>query len=147
MFLVNAPPDEGAWLEAPDGTRHPIKGSCSLGRAAASTIVFESLKVSRRHALIHLQNIGELWLIDFGSSNGTFLNKRRIHHPIRLRDGDQITIGDQVFKVREPVAISKEYKTDGVQGGLREIETVPCWLLVADIRVFTPLSRQLPSQD
>src|SRR5437667_6513075 len=27
---------------------------------------------ARRHALIHLQNIGELWLIDFGSSKGTF---------------------------------------------------------------------------
>ena len=96
--------------------------------------------------LIHLQNIGELWLIDFGSSNGTFLNKRRIHHPIRLNDGDQITIGDQVFKVRDPVAISEEYKTDVMQGTLREIETVPCWLLVADIRGFTPLSRQMQSR-
>ena len=96
---MNAPPEEGAWLEAADGRRHPIKGSCSLGRAGANTIVLESPKVSRRHALIHLQNIGELWLIDFGSSNGTFLNKRRIHHPIRLSDRDQITIGDQVFKV------------------------------------------------
>jgi len=109
--------------------------------------VLESPKVSRRHALIHLQNIGELWLIDFGSSNGTFVNKRRIHHPIRLSDGDQITIGDQIFKVRQPVGISKEYKTDAMQGTLREIETVPCWLLVADIRGFTPLSRQLQSQD
>ena len=44
--------------------RHPIKGSCSLGRAGANTIVVESPKVSRRHVLIHLQNIGELWLID-----------------------------------------------------------------------------------
>ena len=78
---MNAPPEEGAWLEAADGTFHPIQGSCSLGRAAANTIVVESPKVSRRHALIHLQNIGELWLIDFGSSNGTFLNRRRIHHP------------------------------------------------------------------
>jgi adenylate cyclase len=103
--------------------------------------------VSRRHALIHLQNIGELWLIDFGSSNGTFLNKRRIHHPIRLSDGDRITVGDQVFKVREPVAISEEYKTDVMQRTLREIETVPCWLLVADIRGFTPLTRQMQGQD
>ncbi|PYL82053.1 MAG: hypothetical protein DMF21_03235 [Verrucomicrobia bacterium] len=93
-FCVSAPPEEGAWLEAADGKRHLIKGSCSLGRTAANTIVLQSPKVSRRHALIHLQNIGELWLIDFGSSNGTFLNKRRIHHPIRLSDGDQITIGD-----------------------------------------------------
>jgi adenylate cyclase len=144
---VSAPPEEGAWLEAADGKRHPIKGSCSLGRGAANTIVLESPKVSRRHALIHLQNIGELWLIDFGSSNGTFLNKRRVHHPIRLNDGDQITIGDQVFKFRQPVAISEDYKTDLIQRTLREIEFIPCWLLVADICGFTPLSRRMQSED
>jgi len=144
---VNASQEEGAWLEAADGKRHPIHGSCSLGRTAANTIVLQSPKVSRRHALIHLQNIGELWLIDFGSSNGTFLNKRRIHHPIRLSDGDQITIGDQLFTLRQPVALSEEYKTDVVQRTLREIENIPCWLLVADIRNFTPLGRSMQSQD
>ena len=144
---MNAPPEEGAWLEAADGTRHPIQGSCSLGRTAANTIVLESPKVSRRHALIHLQNIGELWLIDFGSSNGTFLNKRRIQHPVRLSDGDQITIGDQVLTLRQPLGISEEYKSDVVQRTLREIENIPCWLLVADIRGFTPLSRQMQSDD
>ena len=110
-------------------------------------MVLDSPKVSRRHALIHLQNIGELWLIDFGSSNGTFLNKRRIHHPFRLSDGDQITIGDQVFRFRQPLAISEEYKTDVMQRTLREIEKVPCWLLVADIRGFTPLSQHVQSDD
>jgi adenylate cyclase len=144
---VNVPPEEGAWLEAIDGTSYSIRGSCSLGRTAANTIVLESPKVSRRHALIHLQNIGELWLIDFGSSNGTFLNKRRIHHPIRLSDGDQITIGDQVFTLRQPAAASEPYKTEVTQRTLREIESVPCWLLVADIRGFTPLSRHVQSQD
>ena len=144
---MSAPPEEDAWLEAADATRHLIKGSCSLGRAGANTIVLESPKVSRRHALIHLQNIGELWLIDFGSSNGTFLNKRRIHHPIRLRDGDHITISDQLLTFRQPVTISEEYKTDVMQRTLRELENIPCWLLVADIRGFTPLSRQLQSED
>ena len=144
---MSAPPEEGAWLEAADGTCHPIKGSCSLGRAAANTIALASPKVSRRHALIHLQNIGELWLVDFGSSNGTFLNKRRIHHPIRLNDGDQITIGDQVFKFRQPLALSEQHKTDVMQRTLREIENVSCWLLVADIRGFTPLSRHVQSED
>jgi len=144
---VTAPPEEGAWLEAADGKRHPIHGSCSLGRIAANMIVLESPKVSRRHALIHLQNIGEPWLIDFGSSNGTFLNKRRIHQPVRLSDGDQITIGDEVFKFRQPLAISDEYKTVVTQRTLREIENIPCWLLVADIRSFTPLSRSMQSGD
>jgi len=144
---VSVPPEEGAWLEAADGKRHPIHGSCSLGRIAANTIVLESPKVSRRHALIHLQNIGEPWLIDFGSSNGTFLNKRRIHQPVRLSDGDQITIGDEVFKFRQPLTISDEYKTVVTQRTLREIENIPCWLLVADIRGFTPLSRSMQSED
>jgi adenylate cyclase len=146
-FGVSEPPEEGAWLEAADGKCYPIKGSCSLGRAAVNTIMLDSPKVSRRHALIHLQNIGELWLIDFGSSNGTFLNKRRIHQPIRLSDGDQITIGDQLFKLRQSLPVSEEYKTPVLQRTLREIENVPCWLLVADIRGFTPLSRQMQSED
>jgi len=146
-FHVSVPPEEGAWLEAGDGKRHLIHGSCSLGRIAANMIVLESPKVSRRHALIHLQNIGEPWLIDFGSSNGTFLNKRRIHQPVRLSDGDQITIGDEVFKFRQPLAISDEYKTVVTQRTLREIENIPCWLLVADIRSFTPLSRSMQSGD
>jgi len=144
---MRVPPEEGAWLEAAGGRRHPIKGFCSLGRSGANTIVLESPKVSRRHALIHLQNIGELWLIDFGSSNGTFLNNRRIHHPIRLSDGDQITIGDQVLKIRQPIAISEEYKTNFMQQTAPEIENVLCWLLVADLRGFTPLSREMPSED
>src|SRR5436309_12488479 len=145
--VVDASEEEGAWLEASDGKRHALHGSSSLGRTAANRIVLESPKVSRQHALIHLQNIGEFWLIDFGSSNGTFLNKRRIHHPIRLNDGDQITIGDQTLMLRQPAAISKEYRTDLVQRTLREIENVPCWLVVADIRGFTPLSRSMQSED
>ena len=144
---MNESREEDAWLEAADGKRHPVHGSCSLGRTTTNTIVLESPKVSRRHALIHLQNIGELWLIDFGSSNGTFLNKRRIHHPIRLSDGDEITIGDQVLKLRQPLAISDEHKTALIQRTLREIENIPCWLLVADIRGFTPLSRHMQSED
>ena len=144
---MNVPPEESAWLEAADGTRHPIRGSCSLGRTAANTVVLESPKVSRRHALIHLQNIGEPWLIDFGSSNGTFVNKRRINHPIRISDGDQITIGDQVLTFRQPISISREPKTDLLQRTLREIENIPCWLLVADILGFTRLTRQMQSED
>jgi len=33
------------------------------------------------------------------------------------------------------------------QRTLREIENIPCWLLVADIRGFTPLSRSMQSED
>jgi adenylate cyclase len=143
---VSASNEGAAWLEAADGKRYAIHGSCSLGRSTANTVVLGSPKVSRRHALIHLQNLGECWLIDFGSSNGTFLNKRRIHYPVHLHDGDHITIGDEVLGFHQPVEISDEYKTMLTQRTLREIENVPCWLLVADIRNFTPLSRSMESE-
>ena len=143
---MNPSQEEGAWLESADGKRHTLHGSSSLGRTATNNIVLESPKVSRRHALIHLQNIGEFWLIDFGSSNGTFLNKQRIHHPVRLRDSDQITIGDKVFRFRQPQQISEEYKTIVTKQTLREIENIPCWLLVADIRNFTRLSESMRNE-
>jgi adenylate cyclase len=142
---VDAPEEEGAWLEASDGKRHVLHASSSLGRTAANRIVLESPKVSRQHALIHLQNIGEFWLIDFGSSNGTFLNKRRIHHPVRLSDSDQITVGDSVFTFRQPGTHTEEYKTIAQQT-LRRVENISCWLLLADIRNFTSLSRSMESE-
>jgi len=142
---MNRPEEEGAWLEM-NGEHHTIHGNCSVGRAAANTLVLDSPKVSRLHALIQLQNIGEFWLIDLGSSNGTFLNKRRVHHPVRLHDQDKILIGGRLFIFRQPEEISPEYQTTIAERTIQEIENVSCWLLVADIVGFTPLSRSLVSE-
>jgi pSer/pThr/pTyr-binding forkhead associated (FHA) protein len=84
------------WLDR-EGQKHILQGSCSIGRAALNTLVLDSAKVSRLHAIIHYEHAGAFWLVDLGSSNGTYLNKRRIHEPVRLRDGDQITIGGNTF--------------------------------------------------
>jgi adenylate cyclase len=108
-------------------------------------VVLDSPKVSRRHAIINLQNAGEFWLIDLGSSNGTFLNKRRVHQPVRLCDMDQITIGGVVFTFRQPAEILNQLRTTMAQQTIRETANIPCWLLVADIENFTPLSRSMVS--
>jgi len=135
---------EGAWLES-GWSKFPVHGGCSIGRSPKNAVVLDSPKVSRRHAIINVQNVGEFWLIDLGSSNGIFLNKRRIHQPLRLSDYDQIVIGDSVFTFRQPEQLSDDYRTTFVERTIREIENVPCWLLVADIENFTPLSRSLAS--
>src|SRR5437660_448873 len=127
---MSAEDDSKAWLETPGRERVPLLGNCSFGRAATNTTVIESPKVSRRHAIINVQNIGEFWLIDLGSSNGTFLNGRRVHQPMRLCDLDQIAIGDYAFTFRQPVEISDNYRTTFLQRTIREIANVPCWLLV-----------------
>ena len=142
---MNQPEEEGAWLET-NGEHHVLHGTCSVGRASANTLVLDLPKVSRMHALIQLQNIGEFWLVDLGSSNGTFLNKRRVHQPVRLHDQDKILIGGRQFIFRQPEEISPDYQTTIAERTIQEIENAPCWLLVADIVGFTALSRSLVSE-
>ena len=82
-----------AELEQPGGERAALQGTCSLGRAPGNDIVLPGDKVSRRHAQIQRQQGNEFWLVDLGSSNGTFLNGRRVAQAILLADQDQIDIG------------------------------------------------------
>jgi adenylate cyclase len=137
--------EQGAWLESCDSKTTPIPGNLSIGRSSKNRLILDSPKISRRHALINAQNVGEFWLIDLGSSNGTFLNKRRVHQPVQLCDRDQIAIGDTVFTFRQSMEISEAFRSTFVERTIREIANVPCWLLVADIENFTPLSRSLTS--
>jgi adenylate cyclase len=135
-----------AWLER-EGREHILEGSCSIGRATLNTVVLDSAKVSRLHAIIHSERPGVFWLVDLGSSNGSFLNKRRIHEPTRLRDCDQITIGGNTFIFRQSRDPSDRPRSTAPVVTLQEeIEEIPCWLLVADIKNFTPLTRELLSQ-
>jgi adenylate cyclase len=143
MSLTEEP---DAWLER-EGREHILEGSCSIGRATLNTLIIDSAKVSRLHAIIHSERAGAFWLVDLGSSNGTFLNKRRIHEPTRLRDCDQITIGSNTFTFRQSRDPSDRPRSTAPVVTLQEeIEEVPCWLLVADIKNFTPLTRELLSQ-
>ena len=141
MDLVEA----GAWLESPGREKIQLQGNCSLGRSPKNRVVIESPKASRRHCIINLQNVGEFWLIDLGSSNGTFLNKRRVHQPVRLTDQDQIVVGDAPFTFRQPEEISGDRRTTIMENTIRETAHIPVWLLVADIENFTPLSRRMES--
>jgi len=135
-----------AWLERED-QHHVLESSCSIGRAKLNTLIVDSAKVSRLHAIIHSEHSGAFWLVDLGSSNGTFLNRRRIHEPTRLRDCDQITIGGNTFIFRQSRDPSDRLRSTAPVLTLQEqIEEVPCWLLVADIKNFTPLSRELLSE-
>jgi len=135
-----------AWLDR-DGEQHRLEGNCSIGRAALNSMVLDSPKVSRLHAIIHLEENGAFWLIDLGSSNGTFLNKRRIHEPVRLHDRDEINIGGWAFIFHQPRGKSSAELKGTPLVTVQELESADCWLLVADLKNFTPLSRSMPSGD
>lgn len=58
------------------------------------------LLISRKHAQI-IQQGGQFWLEDLGSTNGTYLNGHRIFDRLLLEKGDKIWIGDSVLRFGE----------------------------------------------
>ena len=63
---------------------------CTFGRDPQNDIVIDDRPVSRKHAEIRLR-LGRYTLYDLQSTNGTFVNGRRIAEVV-LSDGDRITI-------------------------------------------------------
>ena len=93
-----------------DGTAHALNlrrdalaapGGAVIGRdPAESTHVVVDPSVSRAHARVYAR--GEaLHVEDLGSTNGTFLNGRRLTEgkEVRARDGDELILGALVFRV------------------------------------------------
>jgi len=70
----------------------------TVGRDPKNDIVLDDRRVSRRHAEIRLR-LGRYTLYDLQSTNGTFVNGRRIAEMV-LSDDDRITIGGAELQIR-----------------------------------------------
>lgn len=70
-----------------------------LGRDRGTEIVLRDSEVSRRHARFESQD-GVVFVEDLKSSNGTFLNGRRVSEAIEVRQGDEIDVGATRIVVR-----------------------------------------------
>ena len=74
------------------------EGRLVIGRDEGCNLVLDDSKVSRRHA--YLQELdGGVEVGDLGSSNGTFVNGRRIERPVTLAPGDSLRIGTSSMRI------------------------------------------------
>jgi two-component system, cell cycle response regulator len=92
------------------GRRHVLeKPVTTIGRGRDNDIVLPSDCVSRRH--VRLERRGsELFVIDVGSTNGTFVNDEpKLAHERRLERGDQLRVGDTIFKYLSGSDIELQY--------------------------------------
>ena len=78
-----------------------------IGRAEESDVFLPDALLSRRHAEIEQRDDG-CYLIDLGSSNGTFLNGQRVVGEQRLRNGDLIALGDSRLLFSDTAAPTDE---------------------------------------
>lgn len=77
------------------GSKIELVAKITIGRAPDNNIVIDNKLASRHHALI--QKIKDAYFLkDENSTNGTFLNGRRIPSDkyVKLNAGDKITIGN-----------------------------------------------------
>ena len=76
-------------------------GHWTNGRDPYANIVLDADSVSRAHARIEI-GATEAWVVDQGSTNGTFVNDLGAERA-RLRSGDLIKIGDIIHALRVAV--------------------------------------------
>ena len=70
----------------------------TMGRAPRADFVVDAALVSRVHCRFTLNETNELQLEDLGSTNGTFVNGKKVGKAT-LNDGDKLTIGRVQFVV------------------------------------------------
>ncbi len=69
-----------------------------IGRRPGVNLQVSSVRVSGRHA--EILRVGDhLFIRDLGSTNGTFVNRRRVRQPTPIGDGDHIEIADLEFRL------------------------------------------------
>ena len=73
----------------------------TIGRGEGVDIVIDDCRVSRRHATVEL-TAGRAVLRDAGSTNGTWLNDRRVTAEAELRDGDRLRVGGVELRFFDP---------------------------------------------
>jgi pSer/pThr/pTyr-binding forkhead associated (FHA) protein len=84
----------------PDGSTHSfvVDGRpLTLGRAPDNGVVLRDGRASRHHARLYGRR-GALLIADLGSTNGTWVNDRRVQE-MALGEGDRIRIGDTILIV------------------------------------------------
>jgi hypothetical protein len=78
---------------------HRLGGTIQIGRAPSCQIRLTDNYISQLHAKISDRN-GSWVVEDLGSTNGTYLNQRKVTVPTEISAGDKIRLGKTVVEVR-----------------------------------------------
>lgn len=79
------------------GAKYYLSGEVGIGRADGCQVVIDDTYASQQHARVYESGAGFM-VEDIGSTNGTYVNGRKLSYPLELRQGDRIKIGKTVFE-------------------------------------------------
>jgi len=90
MWILRA----GETDEAEELTFRVLPGSIkTIGRATRADFILDRAMVSRLHCRLTATPSGQLEVEDLDSTNGTFVNGRRVVKRTALSDGDRLRVG------------------------------------------------------
>jgi len=82
------------------GTTFDLEEGATMGRGEAAEIIVDDPFASSAHARVFRRG-DYMHVEDMGSTNGTYLNGRRLRGAERLKVGDVIRIGDSEYRYEE----------------------------------------------
>lgn len=85
--------------ESQQGQEFEVRDVLVMGRSDETDVVLDDPYASEFHLRL-VASEGGLMLHDLGSTNGTYVNGRRISAPTQLRHGDTIQVGKTVMEIR-----------------------------------------------
>ncbi|MGQ0848047.1 MAG: FHA domain-containing protein [Actinomycetota bacterium] len=85
--------------DAQAGLVFVVNGATVVGRSPQADVVLDDPYASEYHLRL-VAGDGSLTVSDLGSTNGTYVNGRRITTPTNLRRGDALQVGKTVMEVR-----------------------------------------------
>lgn len=88
--------DTGYCLLDENGMKYTLLKINTIGRAQDSDIVIDDPYLSSKHALISKKG-NRIVIQDLHSTNGTFVNGKKIKKPTALRDKDEVVLGGKKF--------------------------------------------------
>ncbi|MGH9067421.1 MAG: FHA domain-containing protein [Acidimicrobiales bacterium] len=88
-------------VEPPEhrGRSYDLTGEMTVGRAQGCGVALpDDSFTSHLHARVWAED-GRVWVEDLGSTNGTYVNKRKLTEPATLSKGDRLQVGRTVLEV------------------------------------------------
>jgi len=80
------------------GQTYDLNDELTLGRAAGCHVTIDDTFVSQLHARLFRRD-NQYFVEDLGSTNGTYLNRKKISAPIAIRKGDRLQVGKTVLEL------------------------------------------------
>ena len=117
-----------------------------IGRSEHNDIAIGSRFISRHHALL-VRHGNSTFLMDLNSTNGTFVNAKRVSNHVLLHD-DVITVGHHKIKFHDPFA-TKRHDLDGAEFAdtaiMKTLEDMRSLLAQENTALLPTASEDLPT--